>query len=45
MRRFKEYYELGTKKYTKHTKKMTPGEIYEGPVSQNLGKLDTSVES
>ena len=31
MQRFKEYYELGTKKYTKHTKKMTPGEIGEGP--------------
>lgn len=31
MQRFKDYYELGTKKYTKHTKKMTPGEIDEGP--------------
>ena len=26
MRRFKEYYELGTDAYTKHTKKMTPGQ-------------------
>lgn len=32
MRRFKEYYELGTDAYTKHTKKMTPGqEVKEGP--------------
>jgi hypothetical protein len=31
MQRFKEYYEIGTKKYTKHTKKKTPGQMDEGP--------------
>jgi len=31
MQRFKEYYEIGTDKYAKHTKKKTPGQMDEGP--------------
>ena len=31
MHRFKEYYEIGTDKYAKHTKKKTPGQMDEGP--------------
>ena len=27
MQSFREYYEIGTNAYTKHTKKMTPGQI------------------
>ena len=27
MQSFREYYEIGTDAYTKHTKKMTPGQI------------------
>ena len=40
MKNFKEVYELGTDAYTKHTKKMTPGqnEGYEGEVTKILKK-------
>jgi len=40
MKNFKEVYELGTDAYTKHTKKMTPGqsEGYEGEVTKILSK-------
>tara|TARA_B100000927_G_C16466612_1_gene469966 strand:+ start:805 stop:1107 length:303 start_codon:yes stop_codon:yes gene_type:complete len=30
MKTFIEYYEIGTDAYTKHTKKMTPGQVKEG---------------
>tara|TARA_B100000287_G_scaffold4098_1_gene4015 strand:- start:3292 stop:4200 length:909 start_codon:yes stop_codon:yes gene_type:complete len=40
MKNFKEVYELGTDEYTKHVKKMTPGqnEGYEGEVTKILSK-------
>ena len=40
MKNFKEVYELGPDAYTKHTKKMTPGqnEGYEGEVTKILKK-------
>lgn len=30
MRSFREYYEIGTDAYAKHTKKVTPGQVKEG---------------
>ena len=40
MKNFKEVYEIGTDEYTKHVKKMTPGqnEGYEGEVTKILNK-------